>query len=74
MTITNKRSILLLHWLKKYYAAHPRGLFYKKYGIRNVQYLDRFHSKLVPYIANHKHVNFDKHTYLQVQFESIMFL
>jgi hypothetical protein len=40
------------------------GLYHKTLRTRNVQQMDKFRNKLVPYIATHKHSNFDKHTSL----------
>ncbi len=42
---------------RKFYNIEP-------FRIRNVRQMDIFHIKLVPYIVNHKHTHFDKHTSL----------
>ncbi len=41
-----------------------RGPYCKALQIHNVQRIDRFHNKLVPYFVDLKHANFDKHTLL----------
>jgi hypothetical protein len=45
-------------------SSFPRGLHYKTLRIRNVQQMDKFCNMPVPYIADHKHINLEKHTSL----------
>jgi hypothetical protein len=54
-----------------------RGLHYKTIRVCNVRQIDTFCNKLVPYIVNHKHINFDKHSSLEqniLHYESVIFL
>ncbi len=68
MTKSDKHSSLLPYIihdaLKKSYVTVPWGLYYKTLWIRNVQQMDKFRKKLVLFIDNHKHINFDKCTSL----------
>jgi hypothetical protein len=54
-----------------------RGLYYKTLRVCNVRQMDTFCNKLVLYIVNHKHINFDKHSNLLqklLNYKSVMFL
>ncbi len=46
------------------FCLPTRGLNYKSLQIRNLQYIDKFHSKLVSFILSVTHTSFDKHTCL----------
>ncbi len=66
LTNNDKHSSLLPYKtpgaFKKSYVTVPWGLYYKTLWIRNVQQMDKFRKKLMPFIINHKDNNVDEHT------------
>jgi hypothetical protein len=62
MITTRKHSSLFGQLKKKYRNTNYCGLYYKILEIRNLQEIDRFHSKVVSFCIG-KYISFNKQTH-----------